>query len=85
MEPKLIDGENGNGNGGASVVNIAQARKELTAAIQKEMDERAALAREELEAVMKKHRCKIIALPSLEPLPNGMFAVMATAAIKALD
>ena len=74
-----------NGNGDAPVIDLESKRKELTEAMKGDMEVRAAKAREEIEAILKKHRCAIMAMPRFQHMEKGVFAVMCDPLIQALE
>lgn len=52
-------------------------REELSKAVQEEMQARANLCNQEIEAILKKHNCGLGAQPELVHINNGQFTIRA--------
>lgn len=65
--------------------DLATKKKEVTEAVKKDMENRAQLAKQEIEAVCKKHRVEIVSHPNLTPLPGGVFGIIGQTIIKPME
>lgn len=65
--------------------DLVARKKELTEAMKKDMENRARLARQEIDAVCKKHRVEILCMPNFRELPGGVFGLVGQAIIKAQE
>ena len=65
--------------------DLAVRKKELTEAMKKDMENRARLAQQEIDAVCKKHRVEILCMPNFRELPGGVFGLVGQAIIKAQE
>jgi hypothetical protein len=65
--------------------NITEKKKELTEAVKRDMEARAHKAKEEMEVILKKYNCMIMAVPRLDHMQNGAWAVFADPVVRAME
>jgi hypothetical protein len=79
------NGNLGNGAKDDAPPDFPAKRLELTEAMQADMQTRAMKAKAEIDEVLKRHRCVIMAIPRLGYADQGMYAISAEPIIKALE
>jgi hypothetical protein len=65
--------------------DITEKKKELTEAMKRDMESRATKAREEMEVILRKYNCVIMAMPRLEHTQNGAWVILADPVVRAME
>lgn len=65
--------------------DLASKKKELSEAVQKEMRQRAEKAKVELDALCKRYRIQLVAVPQLGPINERVYGIACDVVIKPLE